>query len=346
MPLLSVIVPVFNGERFLRECLDSIINQTYKDFELILVDDGSRDKSGEICDEYAKKHGNIKVIHKENAGVTSARRVGVNCAEGTYVTFVDCDDYIDHDMYEKMVEKITDYNVASVLCSIVYETADGPVKHQNTVEVGFYSKKRLKEEFYTKMLFDFEVCLPGVNPSLCNKVFKKDVLEKVLLCVNSTISYGEDALCTYPSLMDSDSIYVMDDAFYHYRKNEESVTHRYDSTLLNKFLLLADEMERFFTQRGFDCTAQLEGYVARYSLECIRSELLFGPEALPKRLKTVHEYIKNARVKGSTVNAHGKIKDNKTVMKMKLVIKERMLLLFMILYMKNISLVLKRKKQM
>ncbi len=337
MPALSVIVPVYNGERYLRECLDSVINQSYKDFELILINDGSKDSSGAICDEYKDKYDNVVVIHKENGGVTAARRDGLKNASGTFVTFVDCDDWIDSDMYEKMLGKAEEYNAEAVICSIVYETENGQVKHRNTVESGLYNKEKLMKDFYPKMLFDFRVCLPGVNPSLCNKVFKKELLDNVIFGVNNTISYGEDALCTYPTLMDADSVFVMDTPFYHYRKNDDSVTHRYDSTLLDKFLVLAEEMEAFFTIRGFDCTEQLDGYVARYSLECIRSELLFGSAALPKRLKAVRGYVDKERVYNAFVNALGKISEKKTVVKMKLVIKRRMFLLFLLLYAKNIK---------
>lgn len=342
--MLSVIVPVYNGEKYLRECLDSIINQSYRDFELILINDGSKDGSGAICDQYKEKYDKIKVIHKENGGVTQARRDGLRAAGGSYVTFVDCDDHIDYDMYEKMLEKAEKYNVDAVICSIVYETENGPVKHRNTVASGLYNKEKLKKDFYPKMLFDFDVCLPGVNPSLCNKVFKKEILDNVMRGVNNTISYGEDALCTYPTLMDSDSIFVMEDAFYHYRKNDDSVTHRYDATLLTKFLLLAEEMETFFTHRGFDCREQLEGYVARYSLECIRSELLFAPKSLSERLKTVREYVDTHRVSQAFCNAVGKISEKKTVMKMKLVIKRRLVFLFLLLYVKNIDYISKVKK--
>lgn len=344
MPVLSVIVPVYNGEQYLKQCLDSIINQSYSDFELILVNDGSKDGSGNICDEYAKKHSNIKVIHKENGGVTAARRDGLNLASGRFVTFVDCDDWIDSDMYEKMLAKAEKYNVEAVICSIVYETENGPVKHRNTVESGLYDKNKLKKAFYPKILFDYDVCLPGVNPSLCNKIFKKERLDNVVFNVNDTISYGEDALCTYPTLMDTDSVFVMDTPFYHYRKNDDSVTHRYDSTLLEKFLLLANEMETFFVNRGFDCTSQLDGYVARYSLECIRSELLFSSTNLSKRLKTVRLYAENERVFRAFINAFGKIKEKKTAMKMKLVIKRRFFFLFLLLYVKNINDIYKMKK--
>ena len=103
---ISVIIPVYNVEQYLEKCLDSILNQTYKNIEIILVNDGSIDKSGLICDEYSRKYNNIKVFHKENGGVSSARNLGIDNATGQYLAFIDPDDYIDVNMYEILVEKI------------------------------------------------------------------------------------------------------------------------------------------------------------------------------------------------------------------------------------------------
>lgn len=103
-PLISVIVPVYNVERYLNQCIDSILAQTYKDFELILVDDGSKDKSGEICDEYVKKDSRIRVFHKKNGGVSSARNYGIDNAQGTYICFVDSDDWVDETYLEDMLK--------------------------------------------------------------------------------------------------------------------------------------------------------------------------------------------------------------------------------------------------
>ena len=100
---LSIIVPIYNGERYLRKCIDSILSQTYTDFELILVDDGSKDSSLEICREYEKNDSRVVVFHKENAGLVAARKSGVSIAKGEYIGFVDCDDYIDDDMYSQLM---------------------------------------------------------------------------------------------------------------------------------------------------------------------------------------------------------------------------------------------------
>ena len=119
--MLSVIVPVYNVEKYLRRCVESILAQTEHDLEIILVDDGSTDTSGEICDEYAKKYGRIKTIHKENGGLTSAWIAGAKASVGDYLGFVDSDDWIDMDMYKRMYKKAKSHNADMVLCGLVKE---------------------------------------------------------------------------------------------------------------------------------------------------------------------------------------------------------------------------------
>lgn len=132
-PLISVIIPVYNVEQYLRRCLDSVVAQTYQNLEIICVDDGSVDHSGKICDQYAARDARIKVIHQENQGLSAARNRGLDAAEGEYIAFVDSDDYILEDMYKKMLDKLLDYNVDLCVCQWQYEFSDGRqvVKKQN-----------------------------------------------------------------------------------------------------------------------------------------------------------------------------------------------------------------------
>ena len=132
-PLISVIIPVYNVEKYLRRCLDSVVAQTYRNLEIICVDDGSVDESGKICDQYAVRDARIKVIHQENQGLSAARNRGLDAAEGAYIAFVDSDDYILEDMYKKMLDKLLNYNVDLCVCQWQYEFSDGRqvVKRKN-----------------------------------------------------------------------------------------------------------------------------------------------------------------------------------------------------------------------
>ena len=129
---LSIIVPVYNVCDYLKDCIDSILAQSFTDFELILVDDGSTDGSGEICDEYVKRDSRIRVIHKGNGGVVSARKAGVAAAKGLYVGYVDGDDWIESDMYEKMVHYMREYDCDLVMCDIVHESKALPLSSGGT----------------------------------------------------------------------------------------------------------------------------------------------------------------------------------------------------------------------
>ena len=115
---ISIIVPVYNAEKYLHRCVDSILAQTFTDFELLLINDGSKDNSGKICDEYAAKDPRVRVFHKENGGVSSARNMGLDNAKGEWVTFVDSDDWLVHNIYEKMLHKLVEENADLCLCDI------------------------------------------------------------------------------------------------------------------------------------------------------------------------------------------------------------------------------------
>ena len=120
MDLISVIIPIYNVEQYLKECLESVINQTYRNLEIILVDDGSKDKSGKICDEYKNKDERIKVVHKENGGLSDARNAGMKIATGKYIQFIDSDDFIDKDMIETLYNLIIENEADISMCSNYY----------------------------------------------------------------------------------------------------------------------------------------------------------------------------------------------------------------------------------
>lgn len=184
--LISVIVPVYNVDKYLERCLDSIINQTYNNLEIILIDDGSTDKSAKICDVYKNKDQRIVVIHKKNEGVSSARNYGLKIAHGNYVGFVDSDDYINSNMYEILYANFLKYNVDISMCNyniIKQRTVDSRY-HENLKNDDFIIEN--KEQFY-KMLNQFYF-----KGFLWNKLFKKDNAKKIGF--RSDISFCEDLL--------------------------------------------------------------------------------------------------------------------------------------------------------
>lgn len=168
MKKLSVIVPIYNVEKFLRRCIDSIINQSYSNLEIILVDDGSTDKSGRICDEYSKIDLRIKVVHLDNGGVSRARNIGISLSTGEYLSFVDSDDYISSEMYEKMIYILENENLEIVSCGAYIVKNNKILGRQGSGKLKIYSK----EEILPLVLQDY-------NNTVWDKVYKREVFNGV-----------------------------------------------------------------------------------------------------------------------------------------------------------------------
>ncbi|MCQ2520961.1 MAG: glycosyltransferase [Lachnospiraceae bacterium] len=247
MPFLSIIIPVYNVEKYIEKCIESILNQTFLDYECILVDDGSKDSSGTLCDEYAEKDQRIKVIHKSNGGLVSARQAGIQIATGEYVGYVDSDDFIHADMYFDMCERAREHSADIVVCDL-QDYVDGEELHRNPSLMeweGLYFGKKLKEELIPNSLsikpfFNF-----GVAPSLCNKIIRRKLLLQHQLEVKAEISLGEDACCSYFCLLEADKVFFCKERYYYYRKNENSITQSFDS---QKYIKTIDELNFFWNK--------------------------------------------------------------------------------------------------
>lgn len=293
MPKLSVIVPVYNTEKYLRECIDSILAQTFTDFELILVDDGSTDGSGAICDEYAEKDNRIRVIHQENGGVTNARKSGVRCARGMYFSFVDSDDWINPEMLEQMLGKCVYENADIVICDVYLEYKTKQELVPSLIEEGSYYKQELYEKIYPTMLMDVRFRRAGVLGSTCNKVFHKDVLERVFWQVDDSIVYAEDALFCYAALLESSHICVLRKPLYHYRQHSASAMHQFNGQRRYENALRSyHAYQKNLQNRGFDLSAQLSAYVSINAVNVVRKVFLFDKgTVLQERLKQARRFL-------------------------------------------------------
>ena len=241
-PFLSVIVPIYNVEKYLRQCLDSILDQTFTDFELILVDDGSPDACPAICDEYKKKDTRIKVIHKKNEGLLEARKSGVRQAIGQYIGFVDSDDWISHSMYERLTNAAKSTGSDMVIGNGLRIPEKGKSRNfANLLPSGVYDKSALINKVYPVMLQNRD--LYGnrhIQPSVCLKIFKRSLISQIYASMKHDVVIGEDMACTYSCLFAADSLYVMDDSFkeYYYRYNSDSVSWRYKKDLFTQSMNL------------------------------------------------------------------------------------------------------------
>ena len=238
--LLSIIVPVYKTEQYLRQCIDSILAQTMEHYELILVDDGSPDHSGAICDEYAGRYSHIKVIHKPNEGLTAARKSGMMAAEGKYVAFVDSDDWIDPDMYEVMVSQAEQHGADLVSGGYIGEYGDHTERYCDAVDSGVYTGKKLQELRENAVFCIGKMC-QGLAPSTCTKVYLRESAAESFLSRTDSVSFGEDALFTYPVLFKADCVVVnREHCGYHYRRWSGSMTGSYNRKYFSDLFTLYD----------------------------------------------------------------------------------------------------------
>lgn len=219
--LISVIVPIYNVEDYLPNCIESIKNQTHKNLEIILVDDGSTDTSGEICDKYANNDPRIIVIHKRNGGLVSARKSGIQRARGKYATYVDGDDWISPVMYENLLSRITDADI--IISGKIRDYGNHLVYEKNKIPDGIYSDNDLKAKIYSTMMYTGIFYDRGISPQIYQNLYIRTLLLKNQLEIPDQISVGEDAACTYPTLLNANKIAVTSDCYYHYRIRAGSI---------------------------------------------------------------------------------------------------------------------------
>lgn len=222
--LITVIVPIYNVAEYLRQCLDSVCCQSDDTLEIILVDDGSTDCSGEICDEYLKNNGNIKVIHKENGGLVSARKAGVFASKGKYITFVDGDDWIDEDWYEKAKRMIENNNIDILVYGYKEEYFGYSKRVLNNKLPGKYVGNSLANIKESSIVNKKEYVFWEISPHVWNKIIRKEIMEECIQNVDECITFGEDAACIYPCIWKSDSILITEDTPYHYRQRIDSMS--------------------------------------------------------------------------------------------------------------------------
>ena len=233
---ISVIVPVHNVEELLPRCVDSILKQTKRNIDIVLVDDGSTDGSGAVCDEYAKNNENIHVVHKPNGGLTSAWKAGVEASEGRYLGFVDSDDWIDEDMYKRMWESACKYNSDVVVCGLVFDYEDTSIPKRNEISSfgkEYYSRKDL-EELFPKLINDGRFFGRMLQPARVTKIYRRELVENNMALCKEEVTVGEDMQLTLPALLDAKSMSVVKEFYpYHYWFNQKSMTGKYDPNYLD-----------------------------------------------------------------------------------------------------------------
>jgi len=254
MPLITVIVPVYNVENYIVKCIESIIGQTYKNLEVFLVDDGSTDGSGRICDEYAAKDDRIHVIHKENGGQSTARNLALLKAKGDLFGFVDSDDWIEPDMYEKLMTGFEQPDVDIVTCGYIEEYGE---------------KKKLRknqETIYTKTEALKALVRFSITSGIWNKLYKRELFDGIAFPEGK---FYEDVAIMHLLIARARQVKVLGACLYHYIQRDGSVVHTVDAKKSLDYTDAALERYEFFKTNMPDFFEKNHDIVLRYTTQII-----------------------------------------------------------------------------
>ncbi len=251
---LSIIVPVYNKEKYLYDCISSILNQTKKDIELVLVDDGSTDTSAKICDEWEIVDKRVKAVHKKHEGTLIARIEGINYCSSKYVTFVDADDFVDNKSFE-YADRYMEQNIDIICFGISrYFNESYSVNEICNYNAGIYNREKIINSIVPSMIWDSKKGKPGLDPSLCVKVIKRELLFKISQCMNKcNLDIGDDMVLLYPCVFYSESIAISDIIYYMHRqrKGNDIAPYIAQKDYFDKLYFLYDLLRKNLPQDEF-----------------------------------------------------------------------------------------------
>ncbi|MDU6522389.1 glycosyltransferase family 2 protein [Enterococcus devriesei] len=277
---ISIIVPVYNVEKYLNKCVDSILNQTFKDFEVILVDDGSPDNSGAICDQYAQKDSRVKVIHKKNGGLSDARNAGIEAAQGKYLGFIDSDDYIADDMYELLYNNIVHEDADMSICGI-YHVYEGKEPEEKP---GKYMVLNRNEA--TVLIFHGN----QISDHAVNKLYKKQIFSELRYPIGK---YHEDSF-TIVGILDQCNIVVIDTKQkYYYYHRDDSITSQTFSKKHLEYITAWEQNEKKVSGRTKEIDEAAHQRVCFANFLVLDKIVNANMERLVPETKSIVHYLKN-----------------------------------------------------
>lgn len=281
--LISIIIPVYKVEKYLEKCIESVLKQTYTNLQIILVDDGSPDNCGKICDEYAKKDPRIEVIHKVNGGLSDARNVGIAKAKGKYIGFVDSDDYIKEDMYEILINLIKEYDADVSICNL-YDVIDGKEYIRNN-EDGIQEYSRL--EILKEVLLD-----KNIQSYAWNKLYKKKLFDEIKYPIGKKY---EDIGTTFYVFEKCNKIVVTSEPEYYYLKRSDSLVNNVtESTVLDYTDII---IQRYlYTQKNIEELRKYNNYYLAKTLITAHNDIeLLGSisEKMQEKYKELYNLVYN-----------------------------------------------------
>lgn len=288
---ISIIVPIFNTSKYLKECVDSILNQTYHNLEVILVDDGSADNSWKICENYEEKDNRVRAFHKENSGVSATRNYGLEKASGDLISFCDSDDIIKQDLYKTLLNKLIETGADRVCGGYAYLYSDN---HR------LYCKPRKKDGVYkcsdlVKIMIDDGTLSGFLFSGVNNSLFKADILRRNNIKFKEDVKYNEDSLFSFEYAIHSETLYSMQSVpLYLYRQHEASSTKKRPKEKVYDSLHIALETIVYGNRDLFDYDIQMKRRLVTEALWAILDSVKY--DSSRESIRTIHNLIKSPEV--------------------------------------------------
>lgn len=284
-PLISVIIPVYNIEKHLKKSIDSICNQTYKNIEILLINDGSTDNSGKICDELQAADNRIKVIHKKNGGVAAARNTGIENMTGEFYCFVDGDDIVHPDYILQMYQLINEHNADISMCAYLFAWADG-------------RKLRTRNNDYADNHIFEDTGKNAMNKMLYSKIYAPACWGKLFRTNKTTVHFpayaiGEDFLASIHYLTDAEKIIMTNEPLYYYMQNDESVMHSVNPDKIFDMVITGDEMMKIISEKCPENKTAAAYYIIEKNLMALMK--IYGIEGQDDKIKHISENIRKYR---------------------------------------------------
>lgn len=249
--LISIIIPVYKVEKYLEKCIQSVINQTYENLQIILVDDGSPDNCGKICDEYAERDQRIEVIHKSNGGLSDARNKGLEIAKGEYIGFVDSDDYIEADMYEVLYNLLKQYNADVSICNF-YTVSQGKISIKNA-DNGINEYNRI--EILKEILLD-----KNIQSYAWNKLYKKELFDEIKYPIGKKY---EDIGTTFYLLEKCNKVVVTGKSEYYYINRQDSIVNNVTESTITDYIELIMQRYDYIEENIKELSSYNKDYLKR-----------------------------------------------------------------------------------
>lgn len=300
--LISVIVPIYKTEKYIRRCVDSILMQTYKNLEIILVDDGSPDRCPEICDEYAKKDNRVKVIHKQNGGLASARNAGLDMATGCYIGTVDSDDWIENQTYETAMAIMQKHN-PDLIKWCYYKVLSGNKKIAKKIN---YTSGLIIGDDKEKFLSD-TLSSQAMGNNLVTCLFKRKIIEDKNLRIPENISMEEDLYFLTSYILNCSSVYTLPNVFlYNYFQNQQSITKNYSDKYKDSILIAIKEMKQLLKQTNQNFEILYKAYMSRLADTIFYLIMIIEKSDKPllKKEQELKEFLMNQEIMIYVENIH------------------------------------------